>query len=117
VLAASAKRLARESSALSTAAQESQQQQITAHLIREYQHASQGDEDKAFEEFEAATTVRTEDIISRDIAAGWARRTKKNQKRAVQVPHHPFRNSRCTCRSSQRQLRAGSALDAARHGN
>jgi tetratricopeptide (TPR) repeat protein len=77
ILAASAKRLEREALALSAAALASQHEQITAHLIRGYQYASQGDDDKAFEEFEAATRVRADDIVSRDIAAGWARKTNK----------------------------------------
>jgi hypothetical protein len=80
VLAASANQLAREASALSSAAQEAQQQQITAHLIRGYQHASQGDDERAFEEFEAATKVRDDNIVSRDIAAGWARRTNQHKR-------------------------------------
>jgi len=80
VLAASANQLAREASALSAAAQEAQQQQITAHLIRGYQHASQGEDDKAFEEFEAATKVRDDNIVSRDVAAGWARRINQHKR-------------------------------------
>jgi len=80
VLAASSNQLAREASALSVAAQEAQQQQITAHLIRGYQHASEGDEQKAFEEFEAATKVRADNIVSRDIAAGWARRINQHKR-------------------------------------
>jgi len=83
VLAASAKLLEREASALSAAAQASQHQQITAHLIRGYQHASQGDDDKAFEEFEAATKVGTDDIVSRDIAAGWARTKRQGREREL----------------------------------
>jgi hypothetical protein len=77
VLAASANRLREESSALAAAVEASQHRQITAHLIRGYQHASQDDDDKAFDEFEAATQVTTDDIISRDIAAGWARKLNK----------------------------------------
>jgi hypothetical protein len=77
ILAASANRLKEETSALSAAVEASQHRQITAHLIRGYQHASQGDDDKAFEEFEDAARVRADDIVSRDIAAGWARRMGK----------------------------------------
>lgn len=84
VLAASSRFLAREASALSAALQEAQHQQITAHLVRGYQHASQDDYEKAFEEFEAATKVRAEDIVSRDIAAGWARRINR-QKRELEL--------------------------------
>jgi hypothetical protein len=79
VLAASAYRLGEEASALSAAALASKNEQITAHLIRGYQHASQGDDDRAFEEFEAATRVRADDVISRDITAGWARKTNRQR--------------------------------------
>jgi hypothetical protein len=80
VLAASANFLEREASALFAAAQSVQQEQITAHLIRGYQYAAQGNDDKASEEFEAATRVRADDIVSRDIAAGWARRTNRQRR-------------------------------------
>lgn len=80
VLAASATLLQKEASALSSATQSSQDQQITAHLVRGYQHASQGDDEKAFEEFEAAASVTREDVVSRDIAAGWARKLNRQQR-------------------------------------
>jgi hypothetical protein len=80
VLAASAGWLRKEASALSAAAQEAQARQITSHLIRGYQQASQGDDEKAFEEFDAATKVRADNIVSRDIAAGWARRLNKQER-------------------------------------
>ena len=77
VLAASIKLLAKDTAALSAATVEAQHRQITAHLVRGYQHAARGDDEKAFEEFEAATKVRADDIVSRDVAAGWARRMNK----------------------------------------
>jgi len=80
VLAASSKLLHREAEALNSATEASQHQQITAHLIRGYQYASQDDDDKAFEEFEAATKVTADDIVSRDIAAGWARKLKRQRR-------------------------------------
>jgi tetratricopeptide (TPR) repeat protein len=80
VLAASASLLGREASALFAAAQAAQQEQITAHLIRGYQYAAQGDHDKASVEFDLATKVRADDILSRDIAAGWARRTNRQKR-------------------------------------
>jgi hypothetical protein len=80
VLAASATLLEKEASALSSATQSSQNQQITAHLVRGYQHASQGDDEKAFEEFEAASAVKGDDLVSRDIAAGWARKLNKHKR-------------------------------------
>src|SRR5262249_14872959 len=79
VLAASANQLGKEASALSAAAREAQEQKITTHLVRGYQHASLGDEERAFEEFVAATKVRVDNIVSRDIAAGWARRLNKQE--------------------------------------
>ena len=84
VLAASSNQLAREAAALSAAVREAQQQQITAHLVRGYQHASQDDDERAFEEFEAATKVSADDIVARDIAAGWARRINR-QKRELEL--------------------------------
>jgi hypothetical protein len=80
ILAASANQLGKQSSALAAAAREAEEQQITAHLIRGYQYASQGDDEKAFEEFMSATKVRVDNIVSRDIAAGWARRIHKQEK-------------------------------------
>lgn len=80
VLAASTTLLQKEAGALGVATQSSQHQQITAHLIRGYQHASQGDDDKAFEEFEAAVAVREDDLVCRDIAAGWARKLNKHKR-------------------------------------
>lgn len=77
VLAASANFIAKEASALSKAAKEAQLQQITAHLVRGYSHASSQDDDSAFEEFEAATAIDPDNVLSRDIAAGWARRTNR----------------------------------------
>ena len=103
VLAASTKLLERESLALFAATQASQHQQITAHLIRGYQHASQGDDDNAFEEFAAATQVRADDIVSRDIAAGWARKTN-NQKRELELLKE----------LQQAAMRLGSDIDHAR---
>jgi hypothetical protein len=79
VLAASANWLAKEVSVLATATEEAQERKITAHLIRGYQQASQGDDEKAFEEFAAATKVRSDNVLSRDIAAGWARRMNKQE--------------------------------------
>ena len=84
VLAASAIQLAKEASALRVAASEAEQRQITAHLIRGYQFGSQGDDEKAFEEFEAATRISADDRVSRDIAAGWARRLN-NQRRELEL--------------------------------
>ena len=80
VLAASASQIAKEASALRMAAQEAEQRQITAHLIRGYQTASQGDDEAAFEEFESAVKVAANDRLSRDIAAGWARKINKQQR-------------------------------------
>lgn len=78
VLAASATFLQKEAIALNVATLSSQNQQITAHLVRGYQHAFKGDDEKAFEEFEAAVVVRNDDIVSRDVAAGWARKMKNH---------------------------------------
>jgi hypothetical protein len=80
VLAASANLLGMEASALSAAARDAQERQITAHIIRGYQYASQGDDEMAFEEFVSATKVRVDNILSRDIAAGWARRIHNQEK-------------------------------------
>jgi hypothetical protein len=79
VLAASANWLAKEVSVLAAAIEEAQERKVTSHLIRGYQQASQGDDEKAFEEFVAATKVRSDNILSRDIAAGWARRMNKQE--------------------------------------
>ena len=84
VLAASASQVAKEASALRVAAREAEQRQITAHLIRGYQFGSQGDDEAAFEEFEAATRISADDRVSRDIAAGWARRLN-NQRRELEL--------------------------------
>ena len=84
VLAASANQLAKEASALSAATSEAQQELITAHLIRGYQHATDGDDDSALEEFEAATQVQLDNVLSRDIAAGCARRLGR-QKREFEL--------------------------------
>ena len=80
VLAASSTWLGKEASALSKAAEEAEERQITSHLIRGYQQASQGDDDKAFEEFDSATKIRADNIVSRDIAAGWARKLNKQER-------------------------------------
>jgi hypothetical protein len=80
VLAASHNILAREARLLTTALREAQQQQITAHLIRGYQHVSQGEDEQASDEFDAATRVHADEIVSRDIAAGWARRVNNQQR-------------------------------------
>jgi hypothetical protein len=103
ILAASTTRFQAEASALSAAAQASQYRQITAYLIRGYQHASQGDDDRAFEEFEAATTVRVDDIVSRDIAAGWARKLNK-----------PTREKQLLEELQQAASTRGSEIDVAR---
>jgi hypothetical protein len=84
ILAASSKQLAKEASALAAATHEVQQRQITSHLIRGYQYASEGEDEKAFEEFELATTIRRDNVLSRDIAAGWARRLNK-QRREMEI--------------------------------
>jgi hypothetical protein len=73
LLAATSVRLGQQASALSAAAKQAQHRQITAHLVRGYQHAFHADRESAFEEFEAAVRVRSDDVLSRDIAAGWAR--------------------------------------------
>jgi hypothetical protein len=80
VLAASTTLLQGEAGALNAATLSSQNHQITAHLIRGYQHHSQGDDEKAFEEFQAAAGVREDDVISRDICAGWARKLNRPQR-------------------------------------
>jgi hypothetical protein len=80
VLAASHNKLAQETRSLTDALRAAQQQQITAHLIRGYQYAEAREDQLAFEEFEAATRVRVDDIVSRDIAAGWARRMKNEDR-------------------------------------
>jgi len=84
VLAASTNQLAREVSALSAATSEAQHELITAHLIRGYQHEVEGDLDLAFDEFEAATMVQINNVLSRDIAAGCARRLGR-QKRELEL--------------------------------
>jgi hypothetical protein len=84
VLAASVNQLAKEASALSAATSEAQQELITAHLIRGYQHATDGDDGSALEEFEAATQVQLDNVLSRDIAAGCARRLGR-QKREFEL--------------------------------
>jgi tetratricopeptide (TPR) repeat protein len=84
VLGASATQLAREASALSRATLATQHQEITARLVRGYQHAFEGDDEQALDEFEAAVKVRADNIVSRDIAAGWARRLK-NQQREIDL--------------------------------
>lgn len=73
VLAASHILMHGRSSALQSALKEAQERLITAHLIRGYQYASNGEDKKASKEFESAVGVRDDDIPSRDIAAGWAR--------------------------------------------
>jgi len=84
LLAATAMRLGQEAAALLSAAKEAQQQAITAYLVRGYQYAAEGDNDRAFHEFEAATRVDVNDIYSRDIAAGWAR-CINNQMRELEL--------------------------------
>ena len=73
LLAATAARIGQEAAALLSATKEAQQQATTAYLVRGYQYAAEGDNDRAFQEFEAATRIDLNDIYSRDIAAGWAR--------------------------------------------
>jgi hypothetical protein len=80
VLGASVNQLTKEASALSRAVLATQHQEITARLVRGYQHAFEGDDEQAFDEFEAAVKIRPDNIVSRDIAAGWARRLKKQQR-------------------------------------
>jgi hypothetical protein len=48
LLAATATRLGEEAAALLSAAKEAQQQAITAYLVRGYQYAAEGDNDRAF---------------------------------------------------------------------
>jgi hypothetical protein len=52
--------------------------------VRGYQCAAEGDNNGAFQEFEAATRVNSKDIYSRDIAAGWAR-CINNQMRELEL--------------------------------
>jgi tetratricopeptide (TPR) repeat protein len=73
VLAATASRLGDEARALASATSEAQHKAITAYLVRGYQYAALGDQENAFKEFESATKVKDNDLLSRDIAAGWAR--------------------------------------------
>lgn len=73
VLAASHNVISGRTSAVQTAVEESKERLISAHLIRGYQYASEGDDEKAFAEFCAATEVKPDDLVSRDIAAGFAR--------------------------------------------
>jgi len=84
LLAATAMRPGQEAAALLSAAKEAQQQAITAYLVRGYQYAAEGDNARAFQEFEAATRVDVNDIYSRDIAAGWAR-CINNQMRELEL--------------------------------
>ena len=77
VLAASANQALRESMALTSAVHEAQQRSITALLIRGYQYGADGENDLALEQFEAAIRVDENDVLSRDIAAGWARKLGK----------------------------------------
>jgi hypothetical protein len=74
VLAASHSILQEETAALKDAVEESQQRLITSRLIRGYQYASDGNNENALAEFLAATEVKHDDLASRDIAAGFARR-------------------------------------------
>jgi hypothetical protein len=80
VLSASTKLLSKQVSALASAATVAQREQITAHLIRGYQFSKNDDEEYAFEQFDAATRVRADDTLSRDIAAGCARRLNKQKR-------------------------------------
>jgi hypothetical protein len=73
VLAATAHRLGDEASALESATRFAQAQQITALIIRGYQYAVDGDKQSAYDDFKHAASVRKDDILSRDIAADWAR--------------------------------------------
>jgi tetratricopeptide (TPR) repeat protein len=73
LLVATATRLSEEAVALATAAREAQAQTITAYLVRGYQYAARGENERAFAEFELAARVSPTDLYSRDIAAGWAR--------------------------------------------
>lgn len=75
-LAASVNRVRKQAVTLASATAEVQHRQITAHLVRGYVFESNNETDRAFEEFLAATRVRADDVLSRDIAAGAARRSK-----------------------------------------
>lgn len=76
VLAGSAHHYARQVAALNAATVDAQLRQITAHIIRGYALAAKGDDARAMREFNAATAVRRTNLLSRDIAAGCARRLK-----------------------------------------
>ena len=84
ILAASVDRLANDAAALTAAVSETQHRQITSRLIRGYHFEAEGDDARAFEEFDAATRINRADIASRDIAAGRARRLN-NQKRELEL--------------------------------
>ena len=82
VMAASIKEIEEEASALRSALENAKKWQITAHLLNGYRLAREGSDEKAFEEFLAATQISDEDLVSRDIGAGWARKLGRTQQEA-----------------------------------
>jgi hypothetical protein len=83
VLAASRTKIHDEALTLDMATREAQEREITACLIRGYQ--LKADRDKAFKEFSAATKVRSDHILSRDIAAGWARGVPSEHQSEIRI--------------------------------
>ena len=77
-MAASIDYIAVEARALARVKNLADETQITALLVRGCHYESQNNGEEAFTEYNAATTVMSEDMVSRDWAAGCARRLKKS---------------------------------------
>jgi hypothetical protein len=82
-MAASIDYIAVEARALASVKSLADENQITALLVRGCHYEAQNNKDQAFAEYDAATKVVSDNIASRDWAAGCARRQQKSTEEKV----------------------------------